>query len=368
MNSFIRWVRIRWDSIEDMRDRIFRITLTVGNILALALIVVGVTEDLPRNSMIATFGSFVFWGALYIASRLLPDRQELLRTILVIGFNFFFIPVLFFTSGGIYSGMLFFFMLGILLNAALLHGKTNWIVFVLSISVFELCIVIAHRYPSLLPAITPLQHYRDVLTTLLPTGLCVYFMTVLIITAYNRERQTNLDLMQKFQDLSSKDALSGLYNRRELFRRLDVMYADSPEGQRIPLTREGRYIAMFDVDNFKNINDTKGHMFGDKVLTGIAKAVQDAVSPKEGELAARFGGEEFVCIIRADSREQALDRINGIRESIASLRWEEYPDFRVTISGGLVSCEDEADITKALHDVDELLYKAKASGKNRICT
>jgi diguanylate cyclase (GGDEF)-like protein len=328
--------------------------------------VVGIVQGMPRNSMIVTFLNLVFWFGLYIASRIFPDRQEMLRTVLVVGFNFFFIPVLFFTSGGIKSGMLFFFTIGILLDAVLLRGNKGGIVFVLSMIVFEACILISHYYPSLLPEVTPMQHYQDVLTTLLPIGICVYCLAMLIFTAYNRERNNNLELMKKLQELSSKDALSGLYNRRELFRRLNVMYMDEPEVKRERLTRENRYIAMFDVDNFKKINDTKGHGFGDIVLSRIAQTIQGMISASDGELAARYGGEEFVCIISADNREQAFQRVNSIRKSISSLEWEEYPDFTVTISGGLVSCEDEPDINKALHDVDDLLYKAKAEGKNRI--
>jgi diguanylate cyclase (GGDEF)-like protein len=146
------------------------------------------------------------------------------------------------------------------------------------------------------------------------------------------------------------------------------MYDNMPEVKREKLTVENRYIAMLDVDDFKKINDTKGHTFGDKVLADVAKAIQEMVSVSDGEIAARYGGEEFVCILGADNPEQALRRMNNIRENIAALEWEEYPGFSVTVSGGVVSCEEEPDISEALHDVDELLYRAKAEGKNKILT
>ena len=124
---------------------------------------------------------------------------------------------------------------------------------------------------------------------------------------------------------------------------------------------------MFDLDDFKNLNDTYGHSFGDTVLVDVAQALQDMVRPDLGELSARYGGEEFVSILSAASLEEAFDRVDRARRRIAQLSWAEHPEVRVSISGGLLSCEDHPDLTQAMHDVDALLYRAKAENKNRIC-
>ena len=91
------------------------------------------------------------------------------------------------------------------------------------------------------------------------------------------------------------------------------------------------------------------------------------IVPENGELTARYGGEEFVSILKAGSMDEAYARVDKARQQITELVWEDNPEVRVSISGGLISCEDHAELTVALHDADALLYKAKAAGKNCIC-
>ena len=195
----------------------------------------------------------------------------------------------------------------------------------------------------------------------------MYSIVLLILRSYNEERRQNEVLLQKLRDLSVTDMLSGLYNRRELFRRLEVMYGSATRERRETLTLDERYIAMFDVDNFKKLNDTCGHSFGDSVLVSVSKVLHDMVWPEAGELTARYGGEEFVSILKAGSLDEAYCRADEARQQIAQLSWKEHPEIRIGISGGLIACEDHPDLTGALHDVDALLYQAKAAGKNRIC-
>ena len=188
-----------------------------------------------------------------------------------------------------------------------------------------------------------------------------------ILRAYDKERRQNEALVEKLRNMSVKDALSGLYNRRELFRRLELMYSGAPKERTETLSRAGHYIAMFDVDDFKSINDTYGHSVGDRVLSTISHVLYDMVNPRNGELSARYGGEEFVSVLAAQSMNEAYERVNRARERVSELRWEDIPGLTVSISGGILSCEDYTDLNQTMHDVDELLYKAKADGKNRIC-
>jgi diguanylate cyclase (GGDEF)-like protein len=198
--------------------------------------------------------------------------------------------------------------------------------------------------------------------------MSVYAITTLILTAYERERHHNEVLMEKLRNLSTRDALSGLFNRRELFRRLEIVYNDHPAERSEKLSRDHQYIAMFDVDNFKHLNDTYGHSFGDTVLAAVAHVLDESADPKHGEMASRYGGEEFVCLLTASGLEEAVARVDGIRQKVALLRFEEVPDLVVTISGGVVPCNSEKDIKQVMHNVDELLYEAKREGKNRICS
>ena len=100
------------------------------------------------------------------------------------------------------------------------------------------------------------------------------------------------------------------------------------------------------------------------MLVSVSKTMFSAVRAENGEIASRYGGEEFVLILFADSMDKAYARMDKLRDKIFCLRWDEVPTL--SVSGGLISCEKYEDITVAMHDVDELLYRAKASGKNRI--
>lgn len=310
---------------------------------------------------------FVFTIILSVHSVRHPKQRGIQKLLLVIVINFVFFPVIFFPSGGIYSGMSLFFLAGLFLVGITLRGKLSGIVFVASLLVMELTLTLSDRYPQLLASMTERQHYQDVKVTLFLSGMSVYAITTLILTAYDRERRHNQELMEKLRNLSTRDALSGLFNRRELFRRLEIIYSDHPVDRTEKLSREKQYIAMFDVDDFKHLNDTYGHAFGDTVLAAVASVLNRSANPKDGEMASRYGGEEFVSILTAGSLEEAYTRVDAIRQQISELRFEEVPGLVVTISGGVVPCNSTSEIKKVMHDVDECLYEAKEAGKNRIC-
>ena len=119
-------------------------------------------------------------------------------------------------------------------------------------------------------------------------------------------------------------------------------------------------------DNFKMINDTYGHLFGDKVLVDFSNKLKNNILEEEGELASRYGGEEFMCLYRAKNLEQAYLKAESIRTSLETTRWETAPDLITTVSIGLVSCDKFDNINSCLKEVDNLLYSAKSHGKNKI--
>ena len=367
MEKIIHVLFRSWYTLETLEDRIYHIILDVAVFMSVPTVILGIATGMPRSSIILSVAILVFLIILQFITMRYPKYSNTCRLLLVLGMNLVLMPVCYFTSGGLHSGMVLFFLTGFVLVGLLLRGKVGGAVFALSLVVMELALLASYRYPELVAPMTPEQHLTDTQTALIITGMSVYAVTGLILRSYAKERATNVELMDKLRELSTVDALSGLYNRRELFRRLEVMYGSAPKERTETLAREGRYLAMFDVDNFKTLNDTYGHSFGDTVLVSVSKVLQDMVRPEAGELSSRYGGEEFVSLLCASSLEEAYARTDKARQDIAELRWEDFPDVRVSISGGLISCEDHPDLTQVLHDVDALLYKAKAAGKNRIC-
>lgn len=170
---------------------------------------------------------------------------------------------------------------------------------------------------------------------------------------------------------SITDPLTGLYNRRHMDRRLDEEVARSRRyGQ--PLS-----VVMLDIDQFKGINDRLGHLAGDYILQSIAQRLRQNL--RRVDLAARFGGEEFVIIAPHTELDSALQIAEKLRGEIAQtpivLKGHEHmppcaPDeLYVTVSVGVASLDlepdsrDDADFL--IQRADDALYRAKAGGRNR---
>ncbi|QGH36685.1 diguanylate cyclase [Gracilibacillus salitolerans] len=157
--------------------------------------------------------------------------------------------------------------------------------------------------------------------------------------------------------LSKIDALTGLYNHKTFHEYLDFLY-DQSISQGMPLQ-----LALLDIDNFKMINDFYGHSNGDIVLKRVADAISEQVT--EDDIVARYGGEEFAILLTNKSLEEACETIESLRLYIANQNHEELNE-NITVSIGLKTLTE--DISKELffQRADQLLYKAKRSGKNQV--
>ena len=366
--GFIKRSLLRsWNSLDTLDEQIYFITLFVTGIAAVVSAVFGLIQHLPLVSVGITFAIFIFAVILLLVSIHFPEQRNAQRLCLVLAINIGFFPTIFFASGGIHSGMSMFLLVGLFLSAIMLRGKLSVIVFSISLLLMELTITVADRMPQFVVEMTERQHYHDVKITLFQAGVSMYAITALVFKAYDRERKRNAELMDKLRKLSTRDELSGLYNSRELMRRLEVMFGKQTRQRADTLTLDGHYISMFGVDDFKPVREKYGHYFGDTVLASVSGVLDRAMDGREGEFAARYGGAEFVCILKAASMDEAYQKADTIREQVSGLQWNEAPKLRITISGGIVSCDPDRDVTQIFHDVDALLYQAKTTGKNRIC-
>ena len=159
------------------------------------------------------------------------------------------------------------------------------------------------------------------------------------------------------------DHLTGLPNRRAFEALLDAQYAEAKEvGE--PLT-----VAFCDIDHFKKVNDAHGHDTGDRVIKAIGEALS-AISGQNCHV-ARHGGEEFVMLFRGKTTDQALVALDNAREAMARRRFvnreNEQAIGTVTFSGGLADVFAFANSRTALKAADGALYRAKETGRNRIC-
>ncbi|MEE9614463.1 MAG: diguanylate cyclase [Thermodesulfobacteriota bacterium] len=169
----------------------------------------------------------------------------------------------------------------------------------------------------------------------------------------------NAIMHQKIQEMSITDPLTGLYNRRYLNTRLTEEWSRSLRYKR-PIS-----IVLYDIDNFKAINDTYGHDKGDEVLKAVAEVMRNRV--RKQDIAARFGGEEFVVVLgdtEEDDARKFAESIGGAIKEL-SFEWLEKP---VTVSGGIGTFPkiDVESYQELLQAADQAMYKAKMSGKDRV--
>jgi diguanylate cyclase (GGDEF)-like protein len=166
------------------------------------------------------------------------------------------------------------------------------------------------------------------------------------------------------REQSLRDSLTASYNRRYLDNRLLDLFTD-------PATGEGLAVALVDLDWFKRVNDTYGHLLGDRVLQRVVELLQEALPPNA--FCARYGGEEFALVLPAVDPATAVAVCEAARKRVERFPWSQMaPALQVTVSIGLAHEPGDGGISPSaaaeqqLLNADVLLYAAKQSGRNSL--
>lgn len=169
---------------------------------------------------------------------------------------------------------------------------------------------------------------------------------------------TTVDLQENITllyNMANHDQLTKLFNRAAL----DEHYDEAIE----QLSSDGSMaMMMFDIDHFKRVNDTYGHDVGDKVIVGVVDAIRERLP--EDAIFARWGGEEFICILPSGNKESALDLAERVRLRVEASDFS--PVDRVTISIGVCLVAKDSDKIETFTRVDKALYQAKETGRNKV--
>lgn len=162
---------------------------------------------------------------------------------------------------------------------------------------------------------------------------------------------------KQIEEMNRTDFLTKLNNRSVLFERLDY------ETKRATRTKEPLSLIMFDIDQFKQVNDRYGHAMGDKVLVEVAKIITSSV--RATDIVGRYGGDEFMVILPACASINALTVAEQIRESVELNIFDDA--LRITISGGIHEFQGES-VDVCINLASQLVYQAKQNGQNCIVT
>jgi diguanylate cyclase (GGDEF)-like protein len=173
---------------------------------------------------------------------------------------------------------------------------------------------------------------------------------------------------RRYRELSLRDPLTGLYNRRYVDDELPRLLGRGAG------TGETVTVALLDLDHFKRVNDTRSHEVGDRVLCAVAGLLQDAgvsAVAGDGSFVARMGGEEFLLVLTGADPATAARHLEDVRRTVRSHPWAELTgDLPVTVSIGATSTACAAVSTPAemLGRADAHLYLAKRQGRDRVVT
>ncbi|MDQ7039137.1 MAG: sensor domain-containing diguanylate cyclase [Aquificota bacterium] len=166
--------------------------------------------------------------------------------------------------------------------------------------------------------------------------------------------------IKKLFERAIRDPLTGLYNRYFL-----------EEQGRVEIERAKRYghpisLIMFDLDDFKRINDTYGHQEGDRVLIKFAKILKSKV--RNTDMPVRYGGEEFIVLLPNTAPNEALIVAERIREFMENTVFRfGTEEIRITVSAGIASCDlRNCSLEELIYRADKAMYEAKRKGKNRV--
>lgn len=229
---------------------------------------------------------------------------------------------------------------------------------VLAMVLLAMCMgVLSHIDPVYYPPTLELLRFELMIGTLPPLILAAYQISAWRNRLAQQRRELR-DTLEKVQTLASRDALTGLYNRRHMQDRLvDSAKRHERYGERFT-------VVLVDLDHFKRINDVHGHRVGDEALMAFASAATLAL--RESDTVGRWGGEEFLFILPNTSPAKALVALDRLRAALQHCSISSrVPGLRVAFSAGIAQHDLAAPVHRTLERADHALYQAKTGGRNR---
>lgn len=206
------------------------------------------------------------------------------------------------------------------------------------------------------------------------TGYLVILIALLLYSVF-RQRKTisalnefvleQNKMIEKLQEQAAIDPLTGLLNRRAFERtlgRLLKLLSSDDSNKRHP-SLDALAVFFVDLDHFKRINDTYGHIVGDEVLRKVAAVMQRTL--RESDLVCRWGGEELVVALPSVYLPEALEVAEKVRKAIANTEFS-VSGLRVTASLGVTATKQRMQQTELIERADQAVYEAKNTGRNRV--
>lgn len=272
---------------------------------------------------------------------------------------FLFIPSGWKTTGGHNYLTLGYVLLVAMSIGFLLKGIMRIVFAILEFGVFISLVYLQYTQPDFVSTVPDQMHIMDLM---IQTPI-IFFSILYMATAFSeawRDERRRLEVYSELLEeqnirlyhISKTDELTGLYNRRYLFEKLESCVKMSKDTT----------IVMMDIDDFKFINDRYGHLTGDEVIIEVSQTIRKVVGEKG--MVGRYGGDEFVIILKECNDDLAMKLTEKIQKRVQSL--DLGISKSITVSGGIAHLNADAGLDEALSTADEIMYWVKHNGKGRI--
>ena len=333
----------------ELRDKLFIVLAITGCISNIA--------GFTANAAIFGFTPQTLFCAacalIIIASSLvgfLTGRTYVATIIILLVLGFVEFPILYISYGASTAVYMLVAEIGIITFMKPVHRVVmGAAVFIADIAAF----VVRSRFPQLNMANDNME--LDTLFSFIIAFIGIMVAVAIVIVQYERQAKQLSEMGEELTLAVNTDPLTEIRNRRYLMQYL--------ENQTAQMGDEKHCAVLIDLDLFKSVNDTYGHVFGDKVLKQFADTVKKNLG--ENDLIARFGGEEFMILFGTDNEEEIITTMDTISKEYAIFS-EKEKGKEFTFSAGAALYGKNSSITDIFTTADKRLYKAKAAGRNMI--
>ena len=183
------------------------------------------------------------------------------------------------------------------------------------------------------------------------------------VTASQEEISRLRSDLERARDDAILDPMTGILNRRGFEKRIESLLAQKPADG------ISHCLVMLDIDHFKTVNDTHGHLMGDRVIQAVGEILRTSVT-HAAHSAARYGGEEFALLLPQTSLDQSVQLAEAVRTRTKAMkirhRTTQEVLLTITISGGVAEMKPDDDATSLIARADAALYQAKSGGRDRV--
>jgi diguanylate cyclase (GGDEF)-like protein len=347
-----------------LEQRLYRIILATAFLMSVVSLVGNLIAGFPillnvKWFVLAAISAFAF---LYQWRRGQIEWPQKLFFIFVI---LFFLPFAYMQSGGSANNTLGYEFLILISLTYLFKGRWRLTLVLLHIVVFMGMATIEYLKPEWIEVYSRHTQYVDRVIQIPLLMLASFFIIKLFADAYDKNKEMQKTYSAELEKaneqllfLANYDELTGLYNRRAFNLKLDQFCKRRNE---VTDAHSPAYIVLIDLDNFKKINDTKGHLTGDAVLSEFGKVLLSAVKPPH--IVSRWGGDEFSLIFFGEE-EKLLNLVKLLKSQYETIT--EKHGVASGLSVGAVGWECPSEALDVLIAADQALYESKVSSNRQI--